>query len=127
MATEEQMEAWDSECINMETDLTIFELFLLFKVATGKEDMGLLEPVWTKIGEEVPLWHAPFRLSEHQSLMLARQQRLIRLEFLEMFQEQPETEIMFRLTKKGEVAVSWWMGTMADMGFKHETLKPRVL
>lgn len=125
MATEELMEEWENECMGMERELTIFELMLLFKVAAEKEELGPLEPVWPVIGEDIPLWHAPYRLDEQQCLMLAQQQRLIRLEFMEVYQEEPEAEIIFRLTEKGKVAVSWWLGSLEDIGFKHETLKPR--
>lgn len=108
-----------SEFIAMETKLTVFELLLLFKIATNDQGLSLFEPIWT-IAETLPITSAPF-LPEESLRQMALQQRLVRLGLAEMYLHETEGHRL-RLTPKGMEAVHWWVGTLEDMGFSHEVL-----
>jgi len=110
---------WET-LIELETELTAFELLLLFKVATGNQDMGPIEPVWNHISDGTLLHQAPY-LAERSLREMACQARLIRLNLLEFYRE--EAGVYFALTSKGHEAVDWWLAELEDMGFSHDTLK----
>ena len=113
-------EAYWETLINLETELSVFELMLLFKVATGNQDMGPLEPVWNHISDGTLLYQAP-SLSENSLRQMECQARLMRLGLLSLYQEEHGT--YFALTTKGHEAVDWWLGELEGMGFQHDTLK----
>lgn len=118
---EARQEAWVDEFMEIEAVLTIFQLLLLMKVATGKQDMGALEPVWpwlAKENEKIPLWQAPFVLDQGALLELAQARELVDRGYLLI----PAEKTDFVLTEKGVEAVNWWVGTLENIGFRHETL-----
>lgn len=106
-----------NEFISLESELTIFELRLLLRLATGLEnEMGPHEPIWPHTG--MTLETAPF-LAEYVLLEMARQQRLVRLGLITLH---PGENDAMRLTPRGLEAVNWWVGALEDLGFKHEVL-----
>lgn len=110
----------DDELMALEAELTIYELLVLFKVATGLDiAMGPWEPIWSLASEESSLCAAPF-LSESALLELARQQRMVRLGLIMLC---PGEGCGIRLRPKGWEAVKWWGGALKDLGFVHRELE----
>lgn len=124
MVTEEQQDAWGWEFLELETELTVFELRLLLLVAdTGEGDPW--EPVmylFMPQNEGALLTQAPF-LSEGVLLELARQQRLLRLGLLYLLEREDGTTCL-ALTEKGTAAARWWTGMLWDVGFRHDRRNP---
>lgn len=109
------------EFVRMESVLTIFELLLLLRVAADIEvEMGPFDPIWSLVGTEprTPIEAAPF-LSEKTLRELALQQRLVSMGMLTLH---PGEDSGIRLTPKGHEAVNWFVGTLEDLGFRHEVL-----
>lgn len=118
MKTEVEYDVTD-ELMELETELTIFELLVLFMAAVAPEGACPWEPIPNYTGEEIPLHQAPF-LSEKALLELARQQRLLRLGLVTLYSGDP---VGLRATEKGMEAVKWWVGALEDLGFTHESLR----
>lgn len=118
MTTEVECDVTD-ELMALETELTIFELLVLFMAAVALEGACPWEPMPNYTGEEIPLHQAPF-LSEKALLELARQQRLLRLGLVTLYSGEP---VGLRATEKGMEAVKWWVGALEDLGFTHESLR----
>jgi hypothetical protein len=118
METEEQRDLWVKEFIELEPVLTVFELLTLISIETDNSDFGVLEPVWTILGEEnIPAWKAMLVFSESTLLQLSQQRRLIRLGLVQLCVDSKQ-ELSFNLTEKGAEAVAWWTGGLEDMGFR---------
>lgn len=109
------------EFMALESVLTVFELLLLLRVATDATvEMGPLEPIWNLVGMEprAPIEAAPF-LAEKTLRELSLQQRLVGLGMLTLHSGEDSG---IRLTPKGHEAVNWFVGTLEDLGFRHEVL-----
>lgn len=120
MTTNEAVEAVEA-LIEMESELTVFELLLLMRAATGRElEMGPFEPIWPCLcGDQgMTIEQAPF-LPERALRELTLQQRLVRLGLLTI---QAGEEDGVKLTPKGTEAVNWFLGSLEDLGFQHDTL-----
>lgn len=104
-------EEWTDEFISLETELTIFELMLLLKIATLARDQDMHEPIGMTLAEqkESPLELAPF-LHETTLLQLAQQKRLLRLRMIEL-----EEDFTLSLTDKGVEAAKWWAVCLKDI------------
>lgn len=110
MATD-VMEEMISEFLVLETELTIFELRLLFRAAAKLDAGHIMEPIGLRLAEnpQEMLARAPF-LTESTLLEMAQQQRLYRLGLIVMGEDQT-----FLLTDKGVEAVKWWWGGIQDI------------
>jgi len=106
---DEEKEDLIAEFINLETELTIFELMLLFRAETGQPHV--MEPIGLLLAEnpQEMLARAPF-LSERRLLEMARQARLYNIGLIKMNEDQ-----MISLTEKGLGAVQWWKGCLKDI------------
>lgn len=105
----------------LEHYLTVYELFLLYQLATETDSsLGLLEPIIGYLDRERPLTAAPF-LSLEALQELASQQRLVRLWLVEVAQED-ERGWCLQITELGMEAARWWMGAFREMGFSHDRL-----
>lgn len=104
-------EEWTDEFISLETELTIFELMLLLKIATLNRDQHMLEPIGMTLAEQKdsPLEIAPF-LHETTLLQMVRQKRLLRLGLIDL-----EEDYTLSLTDKGLQAAQWWAGCLQDI------------
>lgn len=108
----------DDELMALETELTIFELLVLFMAAVAPEGACPWEPISNYADENYPLDQALF-LGEKTLLELALQQRLLRLGLVTLYSGEP---IGLRVTEKGMRAVTQWVGALEELGFKHESL-----
>lgn len=115
----QQREQWEGEFLAMESQLTVFELFVLLQVATGGQGLGPLEPMWPYLDQ--PMCEAPFAMASSALWELAQQRRLQEIGLLALYRD-ADGAPQFALTDKGQAAVEHWLEALQDLGFQHETL-----
>jgi len=113
-------EQWRNEFMELETTLTMHQLFLLLGIETGTEGCGVHEPIWTQITKTPlpPITLAP-GLSESSLLEMAQARALERLTLIEL--EMVDGGACWKLTAKGKAAVAWWREVLADCALDEET------
>jgi hypothetical protein len=107
--TQQEIDDIIYQAIRLEPSLTIFELFLLLRVATNQQEQDqALAPLAGRLCE-VDLVLG----SETELLELARQARLMRMGLLTM-----EKDCLFSLTEQGQVMAQWWIEALRELGFQ---------
>lgn len=107
--TDAQREEWVSELIDLEPQLSMYQLFLLLGVANNAADYGdPREPMWPYLACGNPLDSAP-DLPESMLMQMAQAQALVRLDLLQM-----DVEGYWQLTPKGRLAAEWWQGWLLE-------------
>ena len=107
--SDEILERWHEEFLEMETTLTVYQLLVLMKIKAGLEPMGVFEPVWPYCTEErqkMPLYKAPL-LPESMLIECAQASALERLGLVVLENDEQEGACWI-LTRKGVEAVAWW-------------------
>lgn len=96
---------------DLETVLTIYQLFLLLAIDSGSDGCGVHEPIWPLIIQKPlqPITIAP-RLCEGALFQMAQARALERLGFIELDPQEP----LWNLTATGRTAVRWWRENLED-------------
>lgn len=99
------------EITNLETVLSVHQLFLLFQIEAGDDGCGMHEPIWPLITKDPlpPITIAP-GLTEQALTEMAQARALERLGLLSAH----PTEPLWELTPKGRAVVTWWCDALKD-------------
>lgn len=108
--TVEEREVWEAVLIDLEPQLSMYQLFLLLGVAGKTADYhDPREPMWPYLLHDLPLDAAP-GVSEAALMQMAQAQALVRLGMLRLDADQD-----WALTPRGLVAVEWWRGWLLEV------------
>lgn len=115
--TDDEFDAILLQAIELESVLSVFELLLLIRVATCRQNvMGAAFPLTGMLmhNENASIVAAVYA-PEETLMSLALQARLVRLGLLNYGENH-----QFTITPKGAVMASWWIDVLEDLGFRQE-------